>query len=198
MRQLAIAFLAWVLTVVPAAAQQGPVHTPGPGERGYLPLQPPDHAALDQGILILVPGRTAVVGVDGKNDMTLVSEKPAADTDDKPAQGQLAFTLKPNGSGGMMLSVQSGLDRPVAYVAVISMLINGKRALDPTTICAVRPGVAGVEGWPEPLDIVQVVQIVNAPAGTCLDPKSQRLYKEGEQPPSAGEPKAAPAPGAAI
>jgi hypothetical protein len=56
----------------------------------------------------------------------------------------------PPAPGGTLLMVQSGLKTPLRYHALL-MTRRADGNLDgmPTTICAIKPGLSGIEHWPE-------------------------------------------------
>jgi hypothetical protein len=173
----------------------------------------PDHDVLDQGILLLVPGRAAAVTLGDKNVMTLSGEKVAdgskiALPTDHPnsysttpvvgqplgpiTPGKLNFIMVKNPSGGVALVLENGLDKPVSFVAVTSMIVDGKRRSGLSAICTAAPGKRDFESWPQAFDIIQVVQVVDTPVGSCFDPAARMIYHDGDQPPSTLKPASAP------
>jgi hypothetical protein len=190
----------------PAPAPSGP---PGPGQRGYIPSVAPEHDSLDQGVLLLVAGRAVSVTLGDKNVMTVTGEK-AADASKitlptehpdayttTPVYGQplgsidpgkLTFTMLRNPSGGVVLTLENGLDKPVSFIAVTSMMVAGQRRSAPSTICTAGPGKRDFESWPQPIDVIQVIQVIDTPVGSCFDPVARTIYRDGDQPPSAKKP----------
>ncbi len=214
MRRIPILAAALTLLATPGFAQPpappAPSGPPAPGQRGYIPNLAPDHDTLDQGILLLVPGRTVSVTLGDKNAMTVVGEKVAdapkfilpTEHPDAYAStpiygppmgpidpGKLTFIMLRNPSGGVVLTLENGLGKPVSFIAVTSMVVSGQRHSALSTICTAGPGKRDHESWPQPFDVIQVVlQVIDTPEGSCFDPAAQAIYKDGDQPPSAKKP----------
>jgi hypothetical protein len=218
MRRIPILAAALTLLATPGFAQPPvakppsaatPPALPGPGQRGYIPEAAPEHDVLDQGILLLVAGRAASVTLGAGNAMTLSGEKAAdASKVAMPTEhpdayattpvvgqplgpidpGKLTFTMLRNPSGGVVLILANGLDRPVSFAAVTSMMMDGKRRSALTAICTAGAGKRDFESWPPPIDVIQVIQVIDTPEGSCFDPVARAIYRDGDQPPSAKKP----------
>jgi hypothetical protein len=204
MRRILITAIALCgVIATPLAAQEAAIA--GPGERGYIPTALPDHDTLDKDVLLLVVNRRAVVTLGDKNAMTLTEEKDAgAATFNAPAPGtnkesaevllgantgpvapsKLAFSMWRYPLGGTSIMLENGLDKPVTYLAAVSMVVGGQRRIKLTTICTAGAGNRSVEQWPLAFDAIQVIQVIDAPAGSCLDPTAMALYRNGDVPPS--------------
>jgi hypothetical protein len=213
MRRVSVLAAALVVLATPGFAQTPAAPAPSrplaPGQRGYIPNVAPDHDALDQGILLLVAGRAVSVTLGDKNVMTVADEKAAdASKFTLPTEhpdayattpvygeplgpvdpGKLTFVMLRNPSGGVVLSLENGLAKPVSFIAVTSMMVAGQRRSAPSTICTAGPGKRDFESWPQPIDVIQVVQVIDTPEGSCFDPVARAIYRDGDQPPSAKKP----------
>jgi hypothetical protein len=72
--------------------------------------------------------------------------------------------------GGTILMVQSGLKTHLRYHAMLmTRRADGKLDGHPTTICAIKPGLAGIEHWPETPVAIMITsfEATTASDGAC-------------------------------
>jgi hypothetical protein len=86
------------------------------------------------------------------------SVKPLYGNDEKPKPGLLSATLW-SSARETRLVVKNGYDYPVIYDAFLIISRDGQRRYYPTSVCPVRPGLAGVESWPQGVEGVAMAHI---------------------------------------
>lgn len=91
-------------------------------------------------------GLTAIVKVDAKGVWRVMEVRKAEPVKDKPDPDQIAFILEamPDVPDGVWMHVANGYAFTLTYEA--AFLKAGK--YQPTTVCQVMGGTAGVEVWP--------------------------------------------------
>jgi hypothetical protein len=96
-----------------------------------------------------VAAQDARSAASGKEGLTQLSPDAAGRMAAPPRNGLRIAFVQIDGRPDMMLRVANGFDRPVVYKA--SIRARGEATGAPTTVCPVRAGKAGLEGWPDPL-----------------------------------------------
>jgi hypothetical protein len=204
-------YLATVAALSLAVDASAQTPSPPPSPSPALPTV----SAVRSGDLLLVPGRQLTItwkmGAPpaqvserdaGPNVMPRAPSDPnyelwfegkAPDSFPRAAPGQIGFTLWVEEGRGTTLVASSGQTEPFFYMANMIVRREGRLVAEPTTICAVQPGLVGIEIWPYAVEGVQIVGLGTSPADMCYDHAARKGYKVGEQPPSNAPKPAAPA-----
>lgn len=129
----------------------------------------------DGGNWTAVPRTSTAPSADTRSNAVALQSAPEARTAEtmtqlalpdaeRPAPGRIEISLhRLDGRPGELLILANGYGRRLVYRAVL--VRNGVQT--PTTVCAVRPGMSGIETWPYAVDAVELggfVQSDTAPA----------------------------------
>jgi hypothetical protein len=158
-RQTPLGLALICLAAAPALAQTPPA---APQIRQPMSMLSPDHNAIQ-----IAQGERVTVrrGADGKfeiksDEVIQVSGKGGFTTDPAgaeqtpptPASGEIIFSFAGSTATGMLLKVESGVDFPFRYHALMAVRDkSGKVDTKETSVCAIHPKIFTLEHWPHPI-----------------------------------------------